>query len=120
MKLTHQSKLGFIATLLIVFIMATRVLAGQTYILTAIENGETYSGTCVSFDPDCSTSQDQHVRLEAHPSGELNLAYHLMANLASAEMVPFRSPSSSDNLQPYRKSRPFWIFATRIFHPPKA
>jgi len=119
MKLTQQSKHRFVAILLIVFIMATRVLAGQTYILTAIEKGETYSGSCVSFDPKCSATQGHRVQLEEHPSGELNLAYHLMGYLALAKMASFDSVSSPDTLQPDGRSLPLWIFPNRIFHPPR-
>lgn len=119
MNPAQKSRHRSIAILLIVFIMIIRVLAGQTYILTAIEKAETYSGTCVSVDPECSTDADHRVRLEEHPSGELDLAYHLTGSLVSAEADLFGSLSLSDALQPHRKSLPLWIFPALIFHPPK-
>lgn len=119
MNPAQKSRHKSIATLLIVFIMAIRVLAGQTYILNAIEKAETYSGICLALDPDCSTDADHRVRLEDHPSGELNLAYHLMGSLVSAEAALFGNLTLSDALQPYRKFLPLWVFAALIFHPPK-
>jgi hypothetical protein len=120
MNPAQRSRHKSIATLLIVFIMAIWVLAAQTYILTAIEKAETYSGTCMALDRDCSIGSDHRVHLEDHPSGELNLAYHLMGSLVAAPENPLGSLSLSDALLPYRSSLPLWIFATLIFHPPKS
>ena len=64
----HQA----LVLLLVCFVFAVRVLSGPTYISSAIEHAEIYSGICLNIDPHCYVNEHRQVELEDDPSSALN------------------------------------------------
>ncbi len=111
----HQS----LVLLLICFVFAVRVLSGQTFISSAVEHAEIYSGTCLAIDPHCYVDEHQQVGLEDDPSSALNLSFHLLSSPASvlAGLLVFAPLTHA--LHGHALSLLLQAFPSSIFHPPK-
>lgn len=111
----HQS----LTLLLICFVFAVRVLSGQTFVSSAIEHAEIYSGTCLSMDPHCYLNEHEQVQLEEEPSSALNLSFHLLSSPASIETGLLLFPLLPHALHAHALSLLLMVFPSSIFHPPK-
>ncbi len=119
MGLLRASAQRSILLILIGCILAIRLLAGATVVLSAIEQTEVYGGVCWSIDPECSVTEQHEVRLGDAPSSELNLSFHLMGSLLAVETELINLACDAQALHAYEKTLPQWVFATTIFHPPR-
>lgn len=105
--------------LLVCFVLAVRILSGPTYISSAIEHAEIYSGTCLSIDPHCYVNDHQQVQLEDDPSSALNLSFHLLSNATSLLTGLFVFPEMPHTLYAHALSLLLRVFPPSIFHPPR-
>ncbi len=105
--------------LLICFVFSVRVLSGQTYINSAIEHAEIYSGTCLSIDPNCHVNEHKQVQLEEDPSSALNLSFHLMSIFASVEGGHIPLARLPHAMRAHAPRLLLQVFPTSIFHPPR-
>ena len=115
----QQSIQQLLALALICFVFAVRVLSGQTYVSSAIEHAEVYSGTCLAIDPHCHVNEHQQVELEDDPSSALNLSFHLLSSPASALTGLLVSVSLPHALHGHAPSLLLQVFPSSIFHPPR-
>jgi len=111
----HQS----LSLILICFVFAVRVLSGQTYISSAIEHAEIYSGTCLAIDPHCYLNEHEQVQLEEEPSSALNLSVHLLSSAASVETSLLQFLPFPHVLHAHALNLLLRMFPSSIFHPPK-
>ena len=111
----HQS----FVLLLVCFVFAVRVLSGQSFISSAVEHAEIYSGTCLSIDPHCYVNEHQQVELEDDPSSALNLSFHLLSSPASVLTGFFTANRLPHALHGHALSLLLMTFPSAIFHPPK-
>lgn len=105
--------------LLVCFVFAVRALSGQTYISSAIEHAEVYSGTCLAIDPHCFINEHQQVELEDDPSSTLNLSFHLLSSAALALTGLLIIVPLTHALHGHALSLLLRVFPTSIFHPPR-
>ena len=111
----HQS----FVLLLVCFVFAVRVLSGQTFVSSAIEHAEVYSGTCLAMDPHCYVNEHQQVQLEDDPSSALNLSFHLLSSPASVLTGLLAFAPLPHALHGHAPSLLLQTFPSSIFHPPR-
>lgn len=105
--------------LLVCFVFAVRVLSGQTFISSAVEHAEIYSGTCLSIDPHCYVNEHQQVELEDDPSSALNLSFHLLSSPAAVLTGLLAFAPLPHALHGHALSLLLQVFPSSIFHPPR-
>lgn len=105
--------------ILITLVFAMRVLAAPTYIESAIEVAELYSGVCLSIDTKCSVDSKNSINLGENPSSQINLGHHLLGNIESVQHEQLANALSTESISVFGKELPLWIFSASIFHPPK-
>ena len=111
----HQA----LVLLLVCFVFAVRVLSGPTYISSAIEHAEIYSGICLNIDPHCYVNEHRQVELEDDPSSALNLFFHLLSSPASMMEGLFVLAVLPHALHAHALNLLLKVFPSSIFHPPK-
>ena len=107
-------------SVLIAFIFAVRILAGPTYVQSAIEVAEQYSGVCLAMDPECSVGPGKRVNLGHNPTSQIQLGHHLLGTVDPAADAQLGLVSTSTGVANHGAELPQWVFCTSIFHPPKA
>lgn len=105
--------------LLICFVFAVKVLSGQTYIASAVEHAEVYSGVCLSIDPHCVVNAQKQVELEDEPSSALNLSFHLLSGPVSLLIGLVVLAPLPHVLHGRVTSLLMQSFPNSIFHPPR-
>lgn len=108
-----------LSILLIGFVLAVRILSGPTYISSAIEHAEIYSGICLNIDPHCYVNEHKQVELEDDPSSALNLSFHLLSSSASILEGLFVATVLPHVLHARALNLLLKVFPSSIFHPPK-
>lgn len=106
-------------TLLLFLFVGIRLLSPQTHILSAIERVEIYTQTCSSLDPDCIQLSPTKITLEEDASHELNLMYHLLADIPKEFTLINTDTAFAVQIPTEPVIHPA-IFSINIFHPPKS
>ena len=119
MNIGKQSVQQSLVLLLICFVFAVRVLSGQTFIGSAVEHAEIYSGTCLAMDPHCYVNEHLQVQLEDDPSSALNLSFHLLSSPASVLTGLLVVAPLAHALHGHEPSLLLQAFPSSIFHPPR-